>query len=94
MTFGGRWSADRVRKFDGTRGERAANRLTHAWRQVPNPIRYVPIPASAVHTMTDAEIRKATTPALETLPRCSTCGEWGASNAADWPCGAAPRSTS
>ena len=27
-----------VRKFTGTKGEAARNRLSHAWRQVTNPV--------------------------------------------------------
>lgn len=85
--------AGQVRKFDGTNGERAANRLTHAWEQVPNPIQTMPLPRSWVEQLSHEEALELAKPPMETLPKCRRCGCWGADEAAKWKCGEPPRYT-
>lgn len=77
--------------FSGTVGERAANRLTHAWEQFPNPLTYSPLTARLVEQLTQEEAMKLAKPEKETLPKCSKCGCWGADLDASWKCGEAPR---
>lgn len=79
--------------FDGTDGERAKNRLTHAWEQVPNPIKSMPIPKSWVEQLSREEALGLAKPPVDTLPKCSKCGCWGASEEANWECGVVPRFT-
>jgi len=88
-----RQSEGDVKPFDGTDGQRAENRLSHAWKQVPNPIKFMPIPARWVEQLSTEEALGLASPPLETLPKCERCGCWGAEDAASWPCGEAPRFT-
>lgn len=78
--------------FSGTDGERAANRLTHAWEQVPNPITFIPIPARVVERVTQEEALELAKPP-EKVGRCSQCGCWYNDLGAFWKCGEAPRYT-
>ena len=78
--------------FNGTDGERAANKLTHAWEQVPNPITFIPIPARVVERVTQEEALELAKPS-ETVGKCSKCGCWFNDYDASWKCGEAPRYT-
>ena len=65
-----------VIKFDGTRGERAANILSHAWKQEANPM----------DEKTWLIIYK--TPRPNYLSRCSQCNAVkDMTRSAEWPCG-------
>jgi len=79
--------------FDGTDGQRAENRLSHAWEQVPNPVQFVPIPARWVEQLSMEEAMKLAKPKKDTVAKCSQCGCRGGDRAASWPCGEAPRFT-
>ncbi len=82
--------------FTGTEEERIANRATHTWVDVPNPIQKVPLPASWVEQVTQEEAAYLAKPLREIVPWCSRCGTYGYStayHAADWKCGEAPRYT-
>jgi hypothetical protein len=83
-------SPNPVIPFTGTNGERAENRLTHAWEQVPNPITFIPLPARVVEQHTPEEVLEMAKPPQEFLPKCRQCGCWGAGLAASWKCGEAP----
>ena len=85
--------AGQVIPFSGTDGERAANRLSHAWEQVPNPFKFISFSARGIKRLdheVDAELAKRS---LEMLPKCSRCKCWGIDLAAWWQCGQAPRYT-
>jgi hypothetical protein len=65
-----------VVEFDGTRGERAANILSHAWEQEANP------------TTEQIWLIFYKRPRPEFLSRCSRCNAVkDLSKCADWPCG-------
>jgi hypothetical protein len=81
-----------VVRFNGTDGERAANKLTHAWEQVPNPCQYIPITARQAEQLTREEALKLAKPS-ETVGKCSKCGCWFNDPDASWKCGEAPRYT-
>jgi hypothetical protein len=83
--------SNQVIPFDGTNGERAENRLSHAWEQVPNPITSIPLPARLVEQLSYDEAMEMAKPPNAFLPKCSKCGCWGAEPAASWKCGEAPR---
>lgn len=85
--------AGQVIPFNGTTAQRAENRLSHAWEQVPNPVTSMPLPARVVERLTHEEATAMSRPPKETLPKCSQCGCWGADLAASWKCGNAPRYT-
>ncbi len=86
-----RQTAGHVVPFTGTAAQRAENRLSHAWEQVPNPITCVPLPARVVESLSREEAMEMARPQKETLPKCRQCGCWGADHAASWKCGEAPR---
>lgn len=88
-----RQMAGDVIPFKGTSAQRAENRLSHAWAQVPNPIPFAPLPARVVEKLSQEEARELAKQGPETLPKCSKCGCWGAGQAASWKCGEAPRYT-
>jgi len=79
--------------FDGTDAQRAENRISHAWEQVPNPVQFVPIPARWVEQLSMEEALELAKPKSDTFPKCSKCGCWGSDLAASWKCGEAPRFT-
>ena len=85
--------AGEVKPFTGTDGERAENRLSHAWKQVPNPIKAMPLPKSTVENLSKEEALELARPEKETWGKCSACGCWDNEPAASWPCGEAPRFT-
>jgi len=85
--------AGQVIPFDGTDAQRAENRISHAWEQVPNPIKAMPLPARVVEQLTQEEALAMAKPKLDHFPKCSKCGCWGSDLAASWKCGEAPRYT-
>jgi len=85
--------AGEVKPFNGTDAERAENRLSHAWVQVPNPMKAMPLPKSWVKQLSKEEAYELAKPKLETWGKCSVCGCWFNEEEASWKCGEAPRFT-
>lgn len=68
-------------RFEGTAGERAANRLSHAWVQEKNII--------PEEGWTDYFVNMAGRQWSDHVGRCATCGVLDYSTASEWPCGQA-----